>query len=273
MKRLCLTFATFLLAMALFAQSYQQWIDRSYLAVDGKDWAAAEDCLLKALRTEPANPQNGWVLSNMATMQRNQGKRLEAYQSYTNGLLFAPKSVVILLNRAALQLEMDSIAGALQDYNTVLSLDQENKEALVARGEIYVTQRDTVLAKKDFEKALSIDKNILRASEGIALINKLSGKYQEAEKSYNHLLSQRPDDISLLFNRAELYLMWHKYPKAMADVNRLIVLQPKEPINYFLRGKINYAMYERKMANFDFTKAKEFGYKSEELDLWIKRTK
>jgi len=246
------------------AQTYKEWLDRSYLAADGKDWVSAVDCLRNALRAEPANPQNAWLLSNMGTMQRNMDNKDAARQSYTNGLLFAPNSVTLLLNRAALLLEMDSLTAALSDYNSVILLEEKNVEALVSRGEICLALNDTVI---------KLDSHNLRALSGSALQKKIVGQYVESEKIYNLLISQLPDNQSLLFNRAELYYLNQKFPKALTDVNKVIKLSDQDPLNYFLRGKIHFSLYEQKLAYQDFLKSKELGYRSEELAYWLKKSR
>ncbi|MEI7675493.1 MAG: hypothetical protein WCJ03_01825 [Bacteroidales bacterium] len=255
------------------AQTYKEWLDRSYLAADGKDWVSAVDCLRNALRAEPANPQNAWLLSNMGTMQRNMDNKDAARQSYTNGLLFAPNSVTLLLNRAALLLEMDSLTAALSDYNSVILLEEKNVEALVSRGEICLALNDTVAARRDFETVIKLDSHNLRALSGSALQKKIVGQYVESEKIYNLLISQLPDNQSLLFNRAELYYLNQKFPKALTDVNKVIKLSDQDPLNYFLRGKIHFSLYEQKLAYQDFLKSKELGYRSEELAYWLKKSR
>ena len=67
--------------------------------------------------------------------------------------------------------------------------------------------------------------------------------------------------------------MNQKYPKALADVNKVIKLTDLDPLNYFLRGKIHYSLYEQKLAYQDFLKAKELGYRSEELAYWLKKSR
>lgn len=271
--RVLFVFLFVLVTCSLASQTYQEWLDRSYLAAEGKDWSSATDCLRNALRAEPANPQNAWLLSNMGTMQRNMGKTQEALQSYTNGLLFAPNSVTLLLNRAAVLLEMDSLQAALLDYNSVIILDDQNKDAWVSMGEIRIALNDTTTAQRDFNAALKIDDHHFRALSGVALLRKMTGHYADSEKRYNTLLAKLPDDQLLLFNRAELFFLEQKLQKALIDINKLIGLNSIDPFNYFLRGKIMYGLYERKSAYQDFMKAKTLGYTSDELSSWIKKTK
>lgn len=270
-----LLFALFVLFSVGFvsAQTYKEWLDRSFLAADGKDWATAIDCVHHALKMEPANAQNAWLLSNMGTYQRNLGQGKEALQTYTNGLFFAPNSVTLLLNRAALLLEMDSLKAAMNDYDRVLLLDQNCVEAQVSKGEICLAINDTVASRKCFEQALKLDERNFRALSGKALLLKITGQYQASEKLYNLLISQLADNQSLYFNRAELYYLNQKFTKALADVNKAIKLSENDALSYFLRGKIHYSLFEQELAHQDFVKAKALGYRSEELAALLKKTR
>lgn len=117
MKRIL--FFVFFMADFLFvsAQTYNEWIDKSFECIESEDWAGAEKALIGALRVQPANPQNALLLSNLGTIQRKMGKNDEALKSYTNALMITPRSVTLLMNRAALFSEMEKFDDALKDYN------------------------------------------------------------------------------------------------------------------------------------------------------------
>lgn len=255
------------------AQTYNEWIDKSFKALEAKDTVSAEACLKNALRTEPANAQNSLLLSNLGTIQRQMGHREDALASYSNGLLFAPNSVAIFMNRAALYLEMDSIQSALNDYNRAIALDGKELDALNMRANIYLEKSDTVAARKDFQKILEIQPNNRDGKKGLALIYKLQGNYQEAEKLYNSLVKSNLIDPELFFNRAELYFFNNKYDKALTDITKSIDQDKTNPAAYFLRGKINWNLYERIEAKQDFLKARELGFDAKQVDVWLKKIK
>ncbi len=255
------------------AQTYNEWIDKSFKALEAKDTITAEACLKNALRTEPANAQNSLILSNLGTIQRQMGHREDALASYSNGLLFAPNAVAIYMNRAALFLEMDSIQSALNDYNRVIALDGKETDALNMRANIYLEKSDTVAAKKDFQRILEIQSNNRDGKKGLALIYKLQGNYQEAEKIYNSLVKANLIDPELFFNRAELFFFNKKYDKALTDITKSIDQDKNNPASYFLRGKINWSLYERIEAKQDLLKAKELGFDAKQVDLWLRKIK
>ena len=102
---------------------YFQCIDSAQVYLDSHDWPLAERWLVKAVQTDPENPSNSMVLSNIATLQRYQGKLAEAVKNYSLALDLTPHAVTLLLNRAALLVQMDSVQRAIADFERVRDLD------------------------------------------------------------------------------------------------------------------------------------------------------
>ena len=56
----CILFIVFFMAgfLSVSAQTYNEWIDKSFECIESEDWTGAEKALIGALRVQPANPQN-----------------------------------------------------------------------------------------------------------------------------------------------------------------------------------------------------------------------
>ena len=219
MKRIL--FFVFFMADFLFvsAQTYNEWIDKSFECIESEDWAGAEKALIGALRVQPANPQNALLLSNLGTIQRKMGKNDEALKSYTNALMITPRSVTLLMNRAALFSEMEKFDDALKDYNQVLMLDDKEEDALYLRGLIRLEKNDTTACRKDFEQLLKINPKSSDARIGLAALMKLRGYYTEAIDLYTQVIRVNPEQASLYLNRGEAYLF--KYNDACSGLTRI----------------------------------------------------
>lgn len=261
------------MVLSTYGQSYQDWVTQSFLCSESSDWKGAEECLKKALRQEPGNPQNALLLNNLGTLQRRQGSIIEALHSYETGLLFAPRSTALLLNRAGLFLEMDSTRRALEDYTTVVQLDEKNSEALYARGMLLLEQNDTIGAAHDFKQMLAHNPNSSKARIGLASVNTQLGAYKEAERLYSIVITANPRDADLYVRRAELYFLWEKYAKSLDDLKVALSYDPENPLIYLLRGKNRLKLYEKRQAAQDFNKAKELGFHSPLVDDYLKLTK
>jgi len=246
-----------------FCQTYTEWIEKSYDFLDNNDLVAAEECLLAAMRKEPANPNNYALLTNLGTIQRRQGKANEALISYTSALSRFPKNMILLDNRASLYAEMGQIEKAITDYTTLLVLEPQNQDALYNRGLLYLQQKNFLEAEGDFEKLLEINDKTVRGRLGYAIMEKMRGNYDESEIIYNYLISKFPKDWLLYEGRADLYFLMGKNSRAMADINKIFTESEPTANIYVLRGKIKLSLYEKNGAAKDFEKALEMGYDKE----------
>ncbi|MGL5317842.1 MAG: tetratricopeptide repeat protein [Bacteroidales bacterium] len=273
MKKLFIVLIMTLSSLSSFAQTYEDWIEKSFVFMETQEWSAAEECILKALRMKPGNPENAILLSNLGTIQRKLGKNDEALQSYSTGLLFASKSPALLLNRAELLFELDSISGAVDDLNQLIAIDHKNMDARYLRGMIYLEKSDTTAAINDFEEMLELNPNSSKGRLGIAAVNTQRGAYQEAERLYTIVLNSNPKSANILISRAELYFLWEKYSKALEDLKKAEDSDATNPLIYFLRGKVRLKQYEKKEAAKDFQKAKELGFNASVINDYIESLK
>ncbi len=270
-SRIILPITICLIAAALSskAQSYTDYIDSSFIYIEAGNLAKAESALLKALRTEPANPGNVLLLSNLGTIQRNLGKLPEALQSYNNALVMSPKSLTLLNNRAALWAEMDSLQRAKDDYSSILFIDEKNEESLYRRGLIFLELNDTASARRDFEQLLSLNTQSANARIGLAALMKCRGFYFQAIDLYTQVIRSNPNMASLYLNRAEAYYYNRQYNRAAEDIDMALQLTPEDPLVYIMRGKLKLARFEKDDAQKDFEKAVSLGFKAEDIPLML----
>lgn len=252
--------ALFLLAGNCFAQSYEEWIQKSYDFLDKNDLVAAEESLKSAMRQEPANPLNYALLTNLGTIQRRQGKMEDALISYTSALSGHTKNITILENRASLYSELGETDKAVNDYTALLMIDPSHQEALYCRGLLYIQQKQLLWAEQDFDKILEVNEKSVRGRMGHATLEKVRGNYTESERIFNYLINEMPRDWVLYEGRADLYFMMGKNARAMSDINKVFTESKPTAALYVLRGKIKLAQYEKESASLDFQKAKNMGY-------------
>ena len=156
---------------------YFQCIDSAQNYIYSHDWPLAEKWLLKAFKADPENPSNSMVLSNIATLQRYQGKREDALKNYSLALDMTPHAVTLLLNRAALYVEMDSVQRAIDDYERVCELDLYDTEARYSLGVLLMEGGDTKRAEDLFNEIKRINPNSGLYYEGMGLLYKYNGNH------------------------------------------------------------------------------------------------
>lgn len=263
MKFFLIFIGLIMLTFSSSAQSYEEFIQKSYDFVDKGDLPSAEESLKSAMRKEPANPVNYALLTNLGTIQRRQGKFEDALLSYSSALSAHTNNATILENRASLYSEMGETEKALSDYTTLLLGDPAHQEALYCRGLIYIQLQNYIWAEQDFDKILAVNEKSVRGRLGHAILEKMRGNFDESERIFNYLISEMPHDWILYEGRADLYFMMGKNARAMADINKVFTESKPTAALYILRGKLKLAQYEKESAAIDFKKAEKMGYDKE----------
>ena len=237
---------------------YFQAIDSAQTYIYSHDWAMAEQWLMKAFKAEPDNPGNSLVLSNIATLQRYQGKLADAVKNYSLALDMTPHAVTLLLNRAALYVEMDSIVRATDDYERVCELDLYNTEARYSLGVLAMERGDTKRAEDLFNEIKRINPNSGLYHEGMGLLNKRSGNHARAAELFTQVIKVQPS-AQLLGHRADCYLAMKRLNDAEADIRTALEMTPDDPYLYLLRAKLNKLRFQRDDMERDIDMAVSLG--------------
>lgn len=257
----------------LSAQTFEEFIQKSYDYSDAGEFSAAEESLKAAMRLEPANPLNFALLTNLGTLQRRQGKFDDALISYSAALAQRPNDEVILLNRAELYSEMGETEKAIFDYNALIANNPTHEQALYNRGLLYINTGEFMLAQDDFERIIETHEDTYLGRFGYAILEKARGSYDESETVFNYLADKYPNNMRILEERAELFFLTKRNGRAMSDINKVFraTAEPSAEL-YMLRGRIKLAQYEKESAAIDFKKARDLGYDTETVERLLKET-
>ena len=237
---------------------YFQCIDSAQNYIYSHDWPIAEQWLLKAFMSDPENPSNSMVLSNIATLQRYQGKLSEAVKNYTLALDMTPHAVTLLLNRAALYVELDSIERAVDDYERVCELDMYDTESRYSLGVIAMERGDTKRAEDLFNEIRRINPNSGLYHEGMGLLYKRNGNYSRAAELFTQVIKVQPS-AQMLAHRADCYLATKRLNDAEEDIRTALGIAPDDPYLYVLRAKLNKLRFQRDDMNRDINTAVSLG--------------
>ena len=237
---------------------YFQAIDSAQTYIYSHNWPVAEQWLIKAFTADPENPNNSLILSNIATLQRYQGKRAEAVKNYSLALDMTPHAVTLLLNRAALYVEMDSAKRAIDDYERVCELDLYNTEARYSLGVLAMEQGDNRRAEDLFNEIKRINPNSGLYHEGMGLLNKRNGNHARAAELFTQVIKVQPN-AQLLGNRADCYLILKRLNDAEDDIRTALEMSPSDPYLYLLRAKLNKLRFQRDDMQRDIEQAVALG--------------
>ena len=237
---------------------YFQYIDSAQTYIYSHDWPMAEQWLLKAFKVDPDNPSNSMVLSNIATLQRYQGKLADAVKNYSLALDMTPHAVTLLLNRAALYVEMDSVERAIDDYERGCELDLYDTEARYSLGVLAMERGDTKHAEDLFTEIKRINPNSGLYHEGMGLLNKRNGNFARAVELFTQVIKVQPS-AQLLGHRADCYLAMKRLNDAEDDIRTALDMTPDDPYLYVLRAKLNKLRFQRDDMDRDIDTAVSLG--------------
>ena len=263
------------ISSTVFAQekvkpTYKQWVSKSADYMERNQLDSAEYALNQALKSDPKNKNNSWLMTSLGTIQQHLGKMDAAYISLTAALNSHPTSVFILHQRAGLLMGMERWEDARGDYNSILKIDSLDIEALYNRGVLKLEMKDKSGAQKDFEVAKRHGEFSPYGLLGKALLHRLDEEWEEAEKIYTSVLKDYPEMTDLYLKRAECYLHLDQLSKLASDLQSSSALEFANPMYYFLRGQMRLKQFDKLAARSDFKKAQELGMDSELLRPWIK---
>ena len=237
---------------------YFQYVDSAQNYIYSHDWPVAEQWLMRAIQQEPDNPNNSLLLSNIATLQRYQGRLADAVKNYSLALDMTPHAVTLLLNRAALYVEMDSVGRAVDDYERVCELDMYNTEARYSLGVLAMESGDTKRAEDLFTEIKRINPNSGLYHEGMGLLHKRNGNYSRAAELFTQVIKVQPN-AQLLGNRADCYLILKRLNDAEEDIRTALEMSPDDPYLYVLRAKLNKLRFQREDMDRDIDTAVSLG--------------
>lgn len=259
-------------AKSAFAQSvYYNYVDSADFKIKAHDWLQAERYILLALKAEPANNNNSLLISNLATVQRNQKKYNEALKNYNLAITMTPKSVTLLKNRASLYLEIDSLDHAYMDYEKVSLLDLEDIESRYYHGLIALRKGQIEVAKSDIGDLMRINQYSPYTKEAYATLQKTLGNYSDAIDYYTDLVKmQAKPSYHTLLNRAECYLELKKLNEAEADIKQALTQAPQEGYLYVLRARLNKLRNKEGDKERDIQLAMKYGISREMAIFFIK---
>lgn len=237
---------------------YFQLIDSAQVFINSHEWPQAESLLRQAVATDPTNPNNSLILSNIATLQRYQGRLNDAAKNYSMALDLTPNATTLLLNRAALMVEMDSMDQAQADFKRVCDLDITNTEARYSLGLMALEQNNDKTAEDYFNQIKRINPSSGLYCEGMAMLHKKQGHYLRAAELLSQVIKAQPT-AQLLGNRADCYLMLKQLNNAEEDIRNGLAINPDDPYLYILKAKLNKMRFAYDDMNADLERAIKLG--------------
>lgn len=229
-------------------------------AIANGQWSEAEEKLLEALRSQPANPSNILLMSNLGMVQYHAGRYDEAIATLNDAHYMAPASVTVLLNRARVLAETGHIEDAYRDYGTIMKLDTTLVEPCFYHAMIALDSGDSATTAADITRMKQIDEShrLTSLAEATMLIS--TGKYADAIPPLSRVIEKEPA-AEYYASRALCRLMTSQLGDAADDIASGIELDPLNGELYLYRAMLNKMRYRPDDARKDADRAIELGIK------------
>ncbi|WP_436715711.1 tetratricopeptide repeat protein [Roseiconus lacunae] len=124
----------------------------------------------------------------------------------------------------------------LEDLNSAIKDDPKNLEALQARAALKLQEEDVAGAIEDMERVMQQDPNNRLVEPVVQKLAELE-RLDDALKLLTQALEANPTE-GLYRMRAILYRMENKEEEALADLNKALAIQPRDPISLLQRAEI-----------------------------------
>ena len=251
------------------ARSYYEYVDSADTYINSGEWKKAENSILNALKLEPSNYNNSLLLSNLATIQRMQGRYSEAVNNYTVALNITPNAVTLLNNRGVLYLEIDSIAKAKSDFVRAMELDEKDIQSKYYCSLILINEGKFDDAKSLIKKIREIEPNTIEAVDATAKVSQAEKNYHEAIRNYNHLINIERK-IEWIINRAECFLATKSYAQASEDIAEAIEADPENGYVYLLKALLKKNQFESEESLKNIELAVKYGIDRDYAEYFVK---
>lgn len=237
---------------------YMQKVDEAEKAVAEGKWKEAEAALLGALHSEPANPTNVLLLSNLGMIRYYMGQDSLAIATLNDAHAMAPVSVTILSNRARVLSANGYEKEAYEDYDLILSLDSLEISARMHHCLHSLRRHDFKTAKNDFQ---FMERNFpaeIETQIAGATVLSGTGEFAAAIPYYTRILEKRKEP-EYYGARAYCYLLTDALQDASNDINSALALAPDDGELYLYRAALNKMRFRPDDAEADARKAMELG--------------
>ena len=265
MKKLFISIATLIAASLLvMADNYLKYIELADEAVAKQDWLRAEELLCEAMRSQPSNPQNVMLLSNVGMFQFYRGEDSLALHTLSEARAIAPASTVILKNRAKVLSHMGRSDDAMKDYDKIIAMDSINSDAYFNRGYLRYIKGDSAGARADYDMLLRLKPDDPQSLLVMAVMYSNRGDYDESISFYNRLL-KKVEKAEYYTGRAMCRLAKGDLAEASDDIGRGLELNPEDGELYYCRAYLHRLQYSDDAAKADAALAMRYGVSKERI--------
>lgn len=248
---------------------YMQLVSRADSLCAIAAWPEAALTLQHAIASEPSNPGNIQLLSNLGMIHHYMGEDSVAIATLTRAVDMAPASVTIRANRAKVYASAGYEQEAFDDYARIMLMDSTYVPARFSHALLAMRHRMFQVAQEDIEYMESHFSGALETLIARASFLSALGRYAEAIPFYDEILRtvKAPEYYGA---RAYCRLMTGELLEASSDIADALALAPDDGELYLYRAALNKMRFRPDDAAADARRAVELGVDPERAREFIK---
>jgi putative PEP-CTERM system TPR-repeat lipoprotein len=164
------------------------------------DAKSAEAYFQRAAKANPADPRNRTLLALEQIAKGNTGAGFSQLEEIASSDSGTAADLAIISAR----LQQQNYDAALKAIDSLEKKTPGQALAAQLRGQVQMARNDVAAARQSFAKALEIDPSYFSAAAGLASLDLLEKKPDEARKRFERVLAVDPKDVRALIAIAEL---------------------------------------------------------------------
>ncbi len=231
----------------------------------------------KWIELEPKGPEHAKVLEGRGTSYKSKGDKDQARADFSKAIEIDPTYAGAYLERALLwEFEFRDYNAAVADYDKVIQLRPGESRFYGLRARAYQEMGDYKRAISDIEAALAISadashERTLASLKGVVANPDDAATECAAELSYalgvkacSQLIEKNPNDADAYIHRANLQRGRKQMEQALADYDKAIELDSRQPAYFKDRARLHSSMNAHDKQLADLSKVIELEPKNAE---------
>ena len=230
-------------AIELSPNTADYYSDRGLAKLRKRDNNGAIVDLTRAIELDA---KNAIAYRNRALAKNINGDADGALADYNHAIELDPKNAGAFNSRGMIKKSKGDLDGAIADFNSAIELNKKLAIAYKNRGETKQAKGDAAGANEDLKRAGELDPQLQDEGSSADHVDHGTAKGKEKESAAS---------VEDFFNRAGVKKAAGDLDGAIADYDRAIQLDPKDPAIYNNRGLAKQAKGNLDAAIVDFNRA------------------
>ena len=211
------------------------------------------------------------IFSLLGVAEEKDGKTLEAYNAFRQGIYKYPKDARNYLNIAALSVQHFSYDVALQVLSSGISQIPDDYRLFATRGAVRTLRRELTEAQSDYQKALELAPQESNPYVALGICYMDQNKYDKAAAIFQKGIDRQLKDVLLYYflvdalMREGLTLTSPSYGRASSAIESCLAIDPNFAYAYLQRARLQLAAHEVSKAVADLERARVLEPSSREV--------